>query len=111
MFASDEIATKGRNPTYKAIQQPVMKLSVAYCLSNSTTSISTHHLSSISGLVVKSIVAIDGPRVRFTADAFFLVLLRITVLLQGIRGGAHTRVTCVCVQKLKVAICVCKTRS
>ncbi|KAI0534037.1 hypothetical protein GGR58DRAFT_484151, partial [Xylaria digitata] len=26
-----------------------------------------HH--SISGLVVKSIVAIDGPRVRFTADA------------------------------------------
>ncbi|KAI0202873.1 hypothetical protein F4808DRAFT_60937 [Astrocystis sublimbata] len=25
----------------------------------------------ISGLVVKSIVAIDGPRVRFTADAFF----------------------------------------
>jgi hypothetical protein len=25
--------------------------------------------SSISGLVVKSIVAIDGPRVRFTADA------------------------------------------
>ncbi|KAI0396304.1 hypothetical protein F5Y17DRAFT_130193 [Xylariaceae sp. FL0594] len=27
------------------------------------------HPSSISGLVVKSIVAIDGPRVRFTADA------------------------------------------
>ncbi|KAI0867383.1 hypothetical protein GGS24DRAFT_485850 [Hypoxylon argillaceum] len=26
---------------------------------------------SISGLVVKSIVAIDGPRVRFTADASF----------------------------------------
>ena len=25
--------------------------------------------SGISGLVVKSIVAIDGPRVRFTADA------------------------------------------
>ena len=35
-------------------------------------------LSSVSGLVVKSIVAIDGPRVRFAADAkmflFFLVL-------------------------------------
>ncbi|KAI1129677.1 hypothetical protein F5Y10DRAFT_237731, partial [Nemania abortiva] len=27
------------------------------------------HACSISGLVVKSIVAIDGPRVRFTADA------------------------------------------
>lgn len=26
--------------------------------------------TSISGLVVKSIVAIDGPRVRFAADAF-----------------------------------------
>jgi len=26
----------------------------------------------ISGLVVKSVVAIDGPRVRFTADAIFL---------------------------------------
>ena len=26
---------------------------------------------SVSGLVVKSIVAIDGPRVRFAADAFF----------------------------------------
>ncbi len=27
--------------------------------------------NSVSGLVVKSIVAIDGPRVRFAADAFF----------------------------------------
>ena len=27
----------------------------------------------ISGLVVKSVVAIDGPRVRFTADALFLM--------------------------------------
>ena len=31
--------------------------------------------SRISGLVVKSIVAIDGPRVRFTADAFGLMFL------------------------------------
>ncbi|KAI1264922.1 hypothetical protein F5Y18DRAFT_388899 [Xylariaceae sp. FL1019] len=31
-------------------------------------------LVSISGLVVKSIVAIDGPRVRFTADASFVKL-------------------------------------
>ncbi|KAI0867688.1 hypothetical protein GGS24DRAFT_263953 [Hypoxylon argillaceum] len=30
-------------------------------------------ICSISGLVVKSIVAIDGPRVRFTADAFFFL--------------------------------------
>ena len=28
--------------------------------------------TSVSGLVVKSIVAIDGPRVRFAADALFL---------------------------------------
>ena len=31
-----------------------------------------HLLHSVSGLVVKSIVAIDGPRVRFAADAFLL---------------------------------------
>ena len=30
---------------------------------------------SVSGLVVKSIVAIDGPRVRFAADAFVLLPL------------------------------------
>ena len=27
-------------------------------------------IEGISGLVVKSVVAIDGPRVRFTADAY-----------------------------------------
>ena len=32
-----------------------------------------HNLTSVSGLVVKSIVAIDGPRVRFAADAFWLL--------------------------------------
>ena len=31
-------------------------------------------ITSVSGLVVKSIVAIDGPRVRFAADAFLLLL-------------------------------------
>ncbi|KAI0403506.1 hypothetical protein F4802DRAFT_291793 [Xylaria palmicola] len=36
-----------------------------------------HHLFSISGLVVKSIVAIDGPRVRFTANAFFSPFCRL----------------------------------
>ena len=30
--------------------------------------------TSVSGLVVKSIVAIDGPRVRFAADASLLLL-------------------------------------
>ena len=31
------------------------------------------YIQSVSGLVVKSIVAIDGPRVRFAADALFLL--------------------------------------
>ncbi|KAL2132870.1 hypothetical protein VTI74DRAFT_3216 [Chaetomium olivicolor] len=33
------------------------------------------HPTGVSGLVVKSIVAIDGPRVRFAADAFFAAAL------------------------------------
>jgi len=36
-----------------------------------------HQFTSVSGLVVKSIVAIDGPRVRFAADALFLPWSRI----------------------------------
>ena len=35
----------------------------------------------VSGLVVKSIVAIDGPRVRFAADALLLLLLRVLSFL------------------------------
>lgn len=34
-----------------------------------TARVLTYNFICISGLVVKSIVAIDGPRVRFTADA------------------------------------------
>ncbi|KAI1737681.1 hypothetical protein F4680DRAFT_427607 [Xylaria scruposa] len=47
--------------------------------------ISTHHLS-ISGLVVKSIVAIDGPRVRFTADAYFIIFLLDRILIQCVQA-------------------------
>ena len=35
---------------------------------------------SVSGLVVKSIVAIDGPRVRFAADAFLPVDTKIQTM-------------------------------
>jgi len=53
----------------------------AFALYIMLTTASAYHMTGnnnnnggISGLVVKSIVAIDGPRVRFTADAFFFRL-------------------------------------
>ena len=44
----------------------------------SNTPIPTHNViksNRVSGLVVKSIVAIDGPRVRFAADAIFSLVV------------------------------------
>ena len=49
-------------------------------------------ITSVSGLVVKSIVAIDGPRVRFAADAscflfsfLFLLALLFCLRLPGLK--------------------------
>ena len=41
--------------------------------------------SSVSGLVVKSIVAIDGPRVRFAADAW-VYLFAVAVVVLKVEG-------------------------
>ena len=55
--------------------------------------IRTHHqqIRSVSGLVVKSIVAIDGPRVRFAADAFqnYIFLHFTCRLLDELHRGLH----------------------
>ena len=45
------------------------------------TVVPRYQIRSVSGLVVKSIVAIDGPRVRFAADASELSLLPFSRLL------------------------------
>ncbi|KAI0400964.1 hypothetical protein F4802DRAFT_582506, partial [Xylaria palmicola] len=67
---------------------------------------------SISGLVVKSIVAIDGPRVRFTANAFFTFLSVVCVCAiptcHGTTGGGEWWMTHV--RMSPAAICAVLTR-
>ena len=48
-------------------------------------------IPSVSGLVVKSIVAIDGPRVRFAADAYFFYYFIISNLFFFSRSRSRRR--------------------
>ncbi|KAI3319725.1 hypothetical protein HD806DRAFT_508817 [Xylariaceae sp. AK1471] len=63
-LAGSEIRARDQIFPMLRATSPINGVSVR--LTRSSTIIHHH---SISGLVVKSIVAIDGPRVRFTADA------------------------------------------
>lgn len=44
---------------------------------------------SVGGLVVKSIVAIDGPRVRFPADASFFVVFFFSFRIMWMNEAHH----------------------
>ena len=73
-------------PSYMLLRSLQYALCTAYESNLGNLTSSQAKQTSVSGLVVKSIVAIDGPRVRFAADAmsfFFFLLPFVCVEMEG----------------------------